>query len=58
VLNKVFYSQNFPIEIYIEVLNALNNKNVVHWIYNLDYTSKRSMTVFPLIPVIGVNLKI
>jgi len=47
-----------PLEIYLEVLNVINNRNVVHWIYNADYTSRSEMTVLPLIPVIGVNWKI
>ncbi len=57
-LTRLFYLNYLPLELYIEILNVLNNNNVVHWIYNLDYTSKRQMTVFPLIPVIGINLKI
>lgn len=57
-LTRLFFLSNFPLEIYLEVLNTLNNKNVIHWIYNLDYTSKSQMAVFSLLPVIGVNLKI
>jgi hypothetical protein len=47
-----------PIEIYLEVINVFNNKNVVHWMYNIDYSDQSSMTVLPLMPVIGINWRI
>lgn len=57
-LTRLFYLNNFPLELYLEILNALNNKNIIHWIYNSDYSSKGDMKVFPFLPVVGVNLKI
>lgn len=49
---------NYPIELYLEILNLFNNKNIIHWMYSKDYSSRTSMTVFPTIPVIGVNMKL
>ncbi|MCB0746535.1 MAG: TonB-dependent receptor [Ignavibacteriae bacterium] len=49
---------NYPIELYLEVLNLFNSKNVVHWMYDNEYSNRTSMTVLPTIPVIGINLKI
>ena len=49
---------NYKVELYLELLNLLNSKNVVHWMYNEEYSNRTSMTVFPTIPVIGINLSI
>ncbi|MEW6701402.1 MAG: TonB-dependent receptor [Bacteroidota bacterium] len=44
-----------PFEVYVELLNVFNIKNIVHWLYNYDYTNRTSMTVFPVLPVVGIN---
>lgn len=49
---------NYPIELYLEILNLFNNENIIHWMYSKDYSSRTSMTVFPTIPVIGINMKL
>lgn len=46
-----------PVEIYLEILNVFNNRNIVHWIYNNNYSSRSSMIVFPILPLIGINKK-
>ncbi len=58
-LTRFFYLKSMPVEVYLEVLNVLDNQNAIHWMYSNDYMSKRFMTFFSTItPVIGVNLKI
>ncbi|MBU2493275.1 MAG: TonB-dependent receptor [Bacteroidetes bacterium] len=48
---------NYPVELYLEILNLFNNKNIIHWMYSNDYSRRSSMTVFPTIPVLGINMK-
>ncbi len=56
ITRKIVFSY-FTLSAYFEILNVFNNKNVIHYTYDEKYASKNPMTVFPLLPVLGINMK-
>lgn len=45
-----------PGEIYFEVINILNRKNVFDYAYNPSYTERKSINQLPALPVLGVKV--
>ena len=46
---------SFDLEVYLEILNVYNQKNIVHYIWDETYSSKERMTIIPFLPVIGIS---
>jgi outer membrane receptor protein involved in Fe transport len=56
-VTRKFEFKSMKIDTYFELLNAYNRENIVHYMYNEDYTSKEALTIFPILPVLGVSVK-
>lgn len=52
-----FQFTSFDLDIYIEILNIYNQKNIVHYIWDETYSSKERMTIIPFLPVIGISAR-
>ena len=50
-----FNLEAMTLNVYMELLNVFNQRNVIHYEWNEDYSSRESMTVFSFIPVLGVS---
>ena len=50
-----FQFTSFDLDIYLEILNAYNQKNIVHYVWDETYSSKERMTIFPFMPVVGIS---
>lgn len=42
--------------VYLETINTYDRDNVAYYVWSEDFSSKRNFTVFPFIPVIGIDL--
>lgn len=49
--------ESFDLDMYLEVLNAYNRRNVVHYEWSESYSSRNEMTFLPLLPVLGVSAR-
>lgn len=44
--------------VYIETVNTYNRQNVAYLIWNDDFSSSRSFSIFPFLPVLGIDLSL
>ncbi len=44
--------------IYIETVNTYNRQNVAYLIWNDDFSSSKNFSIFPFIPILGVDLSL
>lgn len=44
--------------LYFETINTYNRDNVAYYIWSDDFSDKRNFTVFPFIPILGIDLKL
>ncbi len=56
-VTRHFQFASFDLDVYLEVLNAYNQKNIVHYMWDETYSSKEELTIFPFLPVIGVTAR-
>lgn len=56
-ITRHFQFASFDLDVYLEVLNAYNQKNIVHYMWDETYSSKDALTIFPVLPVLGVSAK-
>jgi hypothetical protein len=58
-LNKAFTWKSLTGEAYIELLNIYNRRNVYFYIWDLeeDPPVRRAITMLPLLPSIGLNVR-
>ena len=54
-LSKTFIFKRWNLGIFLEVLNAYNQKNLLDYRYNTDYSDKDPINQFPLIPYLGIT---
>ncbi len=56
-------ARNYPdvlngLVVYIETVNTYNRQNVAYLIWNDDFTSSKSFSIFPFLPVLGIDLSL
>lgn len=56
-LTRRFHFETFSLDAYLELLNVYNRKNLIHYEWDETYSSKKPMTVFPFLPVLGVTTR-
>jgi len=56
-ITRKFNFEAFDLDLYLEILNAYNRKNVVHYMWEEDYSSKEKLTIIPFLPVLGVSAR-
>ncbi len=56
-LTRHFQFASFDLDVYLEILNAYNQKNIVHYVWDETYSSKEQLTIIPFLPVIGVSAR-
>lgn len=56
-VTRRFQLNAFQLDTYLELLNVYNRKNIVHYMWNEDYSSKEKFTIFPFLPVLGFSAK-
>lgn len=44
--------------VYLETINTYNRDNVAYYVWSEDFSDKQNFTVFPFIPVLGVDIKL
>ncbi len=54
-VTRHFQFASFDLDVYLEILNAYNQKNIVHYVWDETYSSKERMTIFPFMPVLGIS---
>ena len=54
-VTRRFKFEAVKLDVYVELLNVFNQRNIIHYEWSEDYSSRGSMTVFSFIPVIGVS---
>lgn len=47
----------FDLDAYVEILNAYNQKNIIHYMWDERYVSKDALTIFPFLPVVGITAR-
>ena len=57
-VTRHFQFASFDLDVYLEVLNAYNQKNIVHYMWDETYSSKEQLTIIPFLPVIGVSARL
>jgi len=56
-VTRRFQHKNHQLDAYLELLNAYNRQNVVHYMWNENYSSRETFTIFPFLPVLGFSVK-
>jgi hypothetical protein len=56
-VTRQFRFSTFDLDVYLELLNAYNRSNVVHYEWNENYTAKSEMAIFPFLPVVGISAR-
>ena len=54
-LSKAFRFNSWEMNLFLELLNAYNRKNLLDFSYNDDYTEKDEIYQFPIIPYLGIT---
>lgn len=49
--------ESIDMDLYLELMNVFNRKNIVHYLWDERYTSKEAFTIFPFLPVIGITAR-
>ena len=55
-ITKITSIKDYPLILFLELLNVMDRKNIVSWSYSMDYTEKRGITNFRFLPVGGLVL--
>ena len=55
-LDRLFQFQGWSLNLYLEVLNVYNHKNIYDYSYSKDYSRRISTYQFPLLPAIGAKV--
>ncbi|MEN8224069.1 MAG: TonB-dependent receptor [Bacteroidota bacterium] len=56
-VDRRFVFHNYNITAFIEIWNLTNNENVISYDYSDDFLTKESVTLFSLMPMIGVSIE-
>jgi len=54
--DRIFHFNGWNLEMYLEVLNLYNHKNVYDYSYTKDYSRRISTYQFPLLPSLGLKV--
>ena len=59
-IDRVFHFQNWTLQIYLDLWNVYNRKNVLDYYYNIDHNgniTKDTFNDFPMLPIVGINVQ-
>ena len=56
-VTRHFTFEAFDLDVYLELLNAYNRKNIVHYMWDETYSRKDPLTIFPFLPVLGASAR-
>jgi outer membrane receptor protein involved in Fe transport len=56
-VTRRFQHKGHQFDAYLELMNAYNRRNVVHYMWNENYSSRETFTIFPFLPVLGLSAK-
>jgi outer membrane receptor protein involved in Fe transport len=56
-VTRRFQHKAHQLDTYLELLNAYNRKNVVHYMWNENYSSREKFMIFPFLPVLGFSAR-
>ncbi|MFC2104343.1 TonB-dependent receptor plug domain-containing protein, partial [Bacteroidota bacterium] len=56
-VDRRFVFRNYNITAFAEIWNLTNHENVINYDYSDDYLSKESVTLFSLMPMLGVSFE-
>lgn len=46
------------VTIYFETINTYDRDNVVYYVWSEDFSTRRNFTVFPFLPIVGVDVRL
>jgi hypothetical protein len=56
-ITRHFGFETIDLDVYLELLNAYNRQNIVHYVWNETYSAKDPLTIFPFLPVLGISAR-
>ncbi len=56
-ITRHFDFETFDLDVYLELLNAYNRQNIIHYMWDETYSAKDPLTIFPFLPVLGISAR-